>query len=68
MKWKRIFCFHNTDELVKSWNEIYMNGQGDCFPTTIGAFKCSKCEGIYDWFMPYGHPTVRAGLIRESKL
>ena len=67
MDWRKIFCFHNPTELLISWSEIYVGGQGDCSPTTVCAYRCGKCKGIYDWYIPRGEPTVRTDLIGESQ-
>ena len=46
---------------------MYYNAYGDGSSTRVGAYQCKKCGGIYEWYMPYGSPTVRTELFGEAK-
>jgi hypothetical protein len=64
---KRLLCFHDPSQIITSWPEIYFGGYGDAYKTRVGIYKCNKCNGIYEWYMPYGNPSVRTNVIGQAR-
>jgi len=64
---KRLFCVHDTSQIITSWPEYYFSAEGERYKTRVGIYRCEKCNGLYEWYMPYGYATVRTSLVGQAK-